>query len=138
MLNPKLHWIRNIEPYRLAVTPCPLRTIDLREQIDAWHQAGIDLVVSLLEPREAEDLGVLKESEVCDSFGIQFLSFPIRDHCVPDSDADFSELVEVVHSTLKEGKAVAIHCYAGIGRSGLVAACVLNELEVPFPTFFID
>lgn len=136
MLNPKLHWIQNIDPYRLAVTPCPLRTIDLRKQVKAWHQAGIELVVSLLEPHEVQELGVVNESTICDSLGIRFLSFPIRDRSVPDSPLELASLVREVHANLRDGKAVAIHCHGGIGRTGIVAACVLNELRVPVETMF--
>lgn len=136
MLNPKLHWIQNIDPYRLAVTPCPLLTIDLTKQVKAWHQAGIELVVSLLEPHEFQKLGVANESAICNSFGIRFLSLPICDHSVPDSPLELASLVREVHANLIDGKAAAIHCYAGIGRTGIVAACVLNELKVPVETMF--
>jgi protein-tyrosine phosphatase len=34
-------------------------------------------------------------------------------------------LAEAIVARLDEGKAVAMHCRAGIGRSSLIAACVL-------------
>jgi hypothetical protein len=34
-------------------------------------------------------------------------------------------LAEAIVTRLNEGKAVAVHCRAGIGRSSLIAACVL-------------
>ena len=38
--------------------------------------------------------------------------------------------------TLREDLSVAIHCRAGIGRTGIVAACVLHELGVPYEQIF--
>jgi protein tyrosine/serine phosphatase len=39
--------------------------------------------------------------------------------------AETEHLVRRVSTVIADGKAVAIHCRAGIGRSSLIAACVL-------------
>jgi protein-tyrosine phosphatase len=53
------------------------------------------------------------------------VSFPIPDRGVPKSIRETDHVVRCVSDALAVGKAVAIHCRAGIGRSALIAACVL-------------
>jgi protein-tyrosine phosphatase len=45
-------------------------------------------------------------------------------------------LLDQLHSEILQGKAVAIHCRAGIGRTGLVAGCLLHLLGVPGKDIF--
>ena len=56
---------------------------------------------------------------------MEFISFPVRDGGVPASTREAKAVAEAIVARLNEGKAVAVHCRAGIGRSTLVAACVL-------------
>jgi len=55
---------------------------------------------------------------------IPYIHFPIGDFGVPNNLNRFNSLVRVIVSSLKEGD-VLIHCAAGKGRSGLLAACIL-------------
>jgi protein-tyrosine phosphatase len=121
-MNPQLYWIANLRKGRLATTPRP----NGEAEIIAWKLAGIDVVISLLTPEEATALGLQTEAHYCADAGINFLSCPIPDRNVPDSIATIRSLVEEMDSYLSEGKNVAIHCHAGIGRSSLLAACLLG------------
>jgi len=88
--------------------------------------------VSALTRAEAEDMGLLEESQCCQNYGLKFLSFPIEDRSVPASVSEFDRLLNSVTECLREGKAVAVHCRAGIGRSSIIVASVLiqNGLSV--------
>ena len=86
------------------------------------------VVVSLLEPHEIHDLGLGAERDGCVSAGITFISFPILDRGVPESLAKTRELVGTCKERLEAGDGIIIHCRAGIGRSSLIAACVLVAL----------
>jgi len=97
----------------------------LDDEITGWHTEGIDTVVSLLELAEASELGLEGEGELCREHGIEFISFPIVDRGSPASWRDARALAQSLELQLREGKAVAIHCRAGIGRSSLIAAGVL-------------
>jgi protein-tyrosine phosphatase len=54
-----------------------------------------------------------------------FWQFPIIDRSVPTSRKATLEFVKKLAKLLAEGKSIAIHCRQGIGRSALMAACLL-------------
>jgi protein-tyrosine phosphatase len=61
---------------------------------------------------------------------MEFITFSIPDRGVPASLRDAAALAQSVATRLRNGKAVAVHCRAGIGRSSLIAACTLVCLGV--------
>ena len=121
-MNP--YWIKT-EGLRLAIIPRPRGQDWLPDDIGLLKRAGVDVVVSALTTAENEELGLIEESQCCQSKGIAFLSFPIEDRSVPISFPEFSELISSVTGCLREGKAVAVHCRAGIGRSSIIVASAL-------------
>jgi protein-tyrosine phosphatase len=136
MFVPELYWVTELEPHRLALMPAPPGGEWLAQEVAGWHAAGVSTVVSLLEPFEVQELELELESSACDALGIRFLSLPIPDHSIPASASELSALVARLVSQLRSGAAVAVHCRAGIGRTGLVAGCVLHQLGVPFEGIF--
>jgi len=56
------------------------------------------------------------------------IDYPIQDFSVPADKYEFSEFVRSVANRIQEGETVLIHCAGGIGRTGTVAICVLQEL----------
>jgi protein-tyrosine phosphatase len=136
MKQPDVYWIREIENLRLAIMPRPRKGEWLADEVAGWHRMGLRSVVSLLEIDESRDLGLADEESLCGATGLQFLSFPIPDRGVPSDHADFSELVDELAERLRSGDSVGIHCRAGIGRSGLLGACVLGAIDVPLKSAF--
>jgi hypothetical protein len=123
-----LYWIRGFTEGHLAIMPAP-KPEDLERAILHWKEEGVDIVVSLLERAEVPGL-VEAEGGLCDEVDLEFLWFPIRDGSVPPSMDAFNALITRLGDAVATGKSVAIHCRAGIGRSALVAAGVLNYLHV--------
>jgi protein-tyrosine phosphatase len=68
--------------------------------------------------------------------GREFLSLPIADRGTPASRRELATLLRQLHGRLVQGGTVAIHCRAGIGRTGLVAGCLLHLLQVPYHEIF--
>jgi protein-tyrosine phosphatase len=98
----------------------------LEDEIKGLSFLGVDIVVSLLQNSEVYDTGLEKEEFFCVRYGIEFISFPIKDRYIPDSLPHTVELVKYLHKTFSQDKkSIAIHCRAGIGRSSLIAACLL-------------
>jgi protein-tyrosine phosphatase len=130
MFECKPHWIPGIAPHRLALTPRPEGGAALAAEVQRWQRAGIGLVVSLLVDEEIEAFELQAEPVLCAAAGIDFMSFPIPDHGTPASHQALLPLLESVHEALSQGTAVAIHCHAGIGRTGVVSGCLLHRLGV--------
>ncbi len=120
-----LYWIEGPWTGRLAISPRPRGGDWLEEEIRAWRQAGVDVIVSLLTPEEVTKLDLGKEGDWCQAYGLHFFSFPIVDRGIPVSRRASVELVRKLDKLLTEGKSIAVHCRQGIGRSALLAACLL-------------
>jgi protein-tyrosine phosphatase len=110
---------------RLAIAARPRAGDWLIDAISGWKAEGVDLVVSLLEPDEVHELALQQEPELCRSHGMTFISFPIADRGVPESRRDVTQLARSLATELSEGRAIVIHCRAGIGRSSMIAACTM-------------
>jgi protein-tyrosine phosphatase len=93
--------------------------------VRSWRAAGIDAVVSLLTPGEITELDLSQEGELCRINGMEYNSFAIPDRGLPPSRSLTLELVRKLEDRLTDGKHILVHCRVGIGRAGLVAACLL-------------
>ncbi len=83
-----------------------------RREDGAWlREQGITVVISLTE-RAAD----LDEIEVC--------SIPVRDMTAPSLD-QMHAAVEYIAKAIQDGGAVAVHCAAGMGRTGTILAAYL-------------
>ncbi len=125
----QLYWINQFAEGNLAIMAAARLDESLEATILNWRDEGVDVVVSLLEPSEVPNL-IEAEKALCEEFGIEFFSFPVRDKTVPDRDGPFTAVARQLADRLTAGKSVAIHCRAGIGRSTTLAACVLILLGV--------
>jgi protein-tyrosine phosphatase len=56
---------------------------------------------------------------------MEYISLPIPDRQAPPSQSAVATTLEEINADLSAGKNVVIHCRQGIGRSGLVGACLL-------------
>jgi protein-tyrosine phosphatase len=86
---------------------------------------GVQVVLSLLTPDEERDLDLRDEASEARKSGLDFYSFPIADRQVPKPEAKLGEALDEMNNALSAGRNVLIHCRQGVGRSGLVAACLL-------------
>ena len=82
-------------------------------------------MLSLLTPEEEQDLDLLNERSEVATQGLEFVSLPIADRHAPDSDGPVTSALEKLDAALRSGQNAVIHCRQGVGRSGLVAACLL-------------
>lgn len=132
-MQTEIYWVRKLDknvydPVRLAVLPRPRGGDWLEGEVRALRAAGVDVLASLLTANETEVQELTEEANYCAAAGIEFVRFPIVDRGVPESTSDFLGLVRRLTWYVEGGKAVAIHCRQGIGRSAVVAACVLAVL----------
>jgi len=120
---PNSHWI---EPERLLAGEHPAGSDAdaTRKRLRLLVDAGIDCFIDLTDPAECPSyqptLASLKTSRE-----LAYLRKPIRDHGIPESDAQMREILDAVDGALAAGRSVYLHCRAGIGRTNLVAGCWL-------------
>ena len=124
-MSGRIYWIDETWLGKLAVAARPRGGDWLSDELTDWKHAGVDSVLSLLTSSEEGDLGLQEEGSGARLAGLDFFSFPIEDRQVPRSEAKLSETLDSVSEALSEGKNVLVHCRQGVGRSGLVAACLL-------------
>jgi protein-tyrosine phosphatase len=124
-MRARVHWVPIPGPGRLALMPCPRGGEFLAEEIAALRAEGVEVLVSLLEKEEAGELGLAEEERFCREHGLTFLNFPIPDHSVPPLDEKTGAFIEDLARRLHAGQSLAVHCMAGVGRSGLITVSVL-------------
>lgn len=129
MPEPRLYWIHQFAEGNLATMAAPRLDDQFENTILNWKDEGVDVVVSMLENSEIPNL-LNAERALCEEFGMEFFSVPVRDKTVPDSVELFADVARQLAERIAGGQAVAIHCRAGIGRSTTMAACVLILLGV--------
>ena len=97
----------------------------LEDEILSLKMSGVGVIASLLERAESAELDIVGEQALCEANGLLFLPFPIPDRGVPQSEREALDFARSLSDHLREGKSVVIHCRQGVGRSALIAACVM-------------
>jgi len=121
----KLHWVDGPWAGKLALAARPRGGDWLDDEMVAWERSRVNVVVSLLTKDEEVDLDLTREGSQAAAHGLTFISFPIPDRQVPDSESKLAKVLDQLNSELASGKNAVVHCRQGIGRTGLVAACLL-------------
>jgi len=120
-------WVDVDGRFKLAQIPKPFGGVDgLDRSMRALKAWGVDVLVSLLTDDEMERFCLQDQDERARFRGIELRRFPIEDHQVPVSIDDTVAFAQTLLAELEAGTSVVLHCFAGIGRSGLMAATVLH------------
>lgn len=133
-MRTELYWIEGPSSGRLAIMPRPRGGDWLEDEVRAWREAGVNVILSLLTPSEVTEFDLVKEETLCTANGIQFFALPIPDRGVPASPVVTLAMAADLANRLREGKNVAIHCRQGIGRAPLIAIAVLVHLGLDTET----
>jgi protein-tyrosine phosphatase len=123
----ELYWLDGHWKGKLALAARPRGGDWLEDDVANWKKAGVGAVLSLLTPEEQNELELQNEAREVQGQGLRFSSFPIPDLQVPRSEAKLAETLKNVIANLSAGKNVLIHCRQGIGRTGMIAACLLIQ-----------
>lgn len=110
---------------RLAIVSRPRGGDWIDDEVRAWKDEGLNVVASLLTEEEQGEFELLGEREASEKQGLQFFSLPINDLGVPSSREETLRLLSQLERLLAAGRNVGIHCRQSIGRSGMMAGCLL-------------
>lgn len=105
------------------------RERDLDADITAIRAWGANILVSLMEGEEMREYGVHDIPLRARKLGIQHLHLPIPDMHVPEQEFEMAwrHAGPALHQELQRGGKIVLHCYAGLGRTGTIAARMLVE-----------
>jgi protein-tyrosine phosphatase len=112
----------------LAIVLRPRGDEWLEDEMRRLKQSGIQMIVSMLEPWEAESLGLAHEGSFAQHGGLGFLSYPIPDRQTPADAGAFRGFAASLADRVRGGEHIGMHCRGSIGRSTLMAAAVLIHL----------
>jgi hypothetical protein len=124
----EIFWIEGKPEAGLAIVMRPAGDGGLKDELCDLKRGGIDTLVSMLEPREAAELGLQREGPLAEQAGMQFLSFPIPDRCTPERMGAFRQFAGDLARRLRDGERIGIHCRGSIGRCTVAAASALMHL----------
>ena len=108
-------------------TAKPGCTAALEADLTLLASNGATDLVTLIGEDERGKLGVGALPRLAGENGLSWREFPITDRATPTAKhrADFDRLLDELLTGFDAGHRVAIHCQAGLGRTGLLAAGLL-------------
>ena len=115
---------------RIALVPRPRGGEWLEDKVAAWSNAGLDVIVSMLEAEEVSSFDLESEAEFCATNGIEFVACPVADRSVPEINESFLTLVGKLKKLLLKGKNIGIHCRQSVGRAPLMAAALMISFGI--------
>lgn len=113
----KCYWVI---PGKLLAGEYP-RTLDeasSREKLGRLAGAGVAAFIDLTEAGELKPYAYLLD-------GPSHQRFPIRDVSIPASPELTKNALDAIDGHLAEGRTVYVHCWGGVGRTGVIIGCWL-------------
>lgn len=90
-----------------------------REKISALLRSGITIFIDLTEENE----GLLPYAGLIGTASHK--RFAIRDLSVPASAGVTAAILDAIDHHVRQGEMVYVHCWGGVGRTGLIVGCWL-------------
>ncbi|CAL8367648.1 unnamed protein product [Lota lota] len=120
-----------VTDHLLATSRPSTEIIEKYNIIDQFKRNGINTVINLQKPGEhascgnplEPDSGFSYRPEVFMENDIYFYNFGWEDYGVA-SNTNILDMMKVMVFAMQEGK-IAVHCHAGLGRTGVLLACFL-------------
>src|SRR5260370_35545342 len=105
--------------------PGALDSEEARRRLRRFLQAGVRHFIDLTEIGELRPYAELLTEEA--GSRTSYERIPIRDVSVPDEPKTMAEIIAAIDRAIAEGGITYVHCWGGVGRTGLAVACWLQE-----------
>src|SRR5260221_5217925 len=122
--DPNTYWV---VPGKLLAGEYPgaLDSEEARRRLRRFLAAGVRHFIDLTEVGELEPYDELLTEEAGST--ISYQRIPIRDVSVPEEPKTMAEIIAAIDRAMAEAGITYVHCWGGIGRTGLAVACWLQE-----------
>jgi len=104
--------------------------VKAREKVKRFLEFGVRHFIDLTESGEYGLLpyeAILSEESRTAGISATYRRFPMRDVSVPRDADHLGEVLLTIYRRIREGEAVFVYCWGGVGRTGLVVGCWLQE-----------
>jgi protein-tyrosine phosphatase len=113
---------------RLYVSPMPYGPYDPGNALlKTYRQYRIEFAVMLVTDAELEKKAKRDLLAIYAKNNIRPIRFPIADYTSPELHT-FSKIVDQVSGYLHAGANIAVHCNAGVGRTGVMTCCIVRDI----------
>lgn len=118
---------------KLYVSPMPFGPYDPGNALlKIYQQNKITFAIMLVTDAELEKKAKRDLLAIYKQNHIQPIRFPIADYTSPELHA-FSKTVDQVSGYLRAGAHMAVHCNAGVGRTGVMTCCIVRDITGKTP-----
>jgi protein-tyrosine phosphatase len=122
--HPNTYWV---VPGKLLAGEYPgaIDSEEARRRLRSFLQVGVRHFIDLTEVGELEPYAELLTEEA--GSGTTYQRIPIRDESVPEEPKTMAEIIAAIHRGMAGSGVTYVHCWGGVGRTGLAVACWLQE-----------
>jgi protein-tyrosine phosphatase len=114
---------------RIYCSPMPFGPYDPGNALlKIYKKKKIQFVVMLVTDAELEKKAKKNVIKIYQDHHIEPIRFPIADYTSPELYT-FSKVVDQVSGYLRAGANVAVHCNAGVGRTGVMTSCIVRDIQ---------
>ena len=116
-------------PGQIYRSPMPYSKFDNAQDLfSLYKKSGITTVVVLISDEESLEKSGRDLNRIYRDNGYRIIHMPIPDFSIPNIE-QFRQAVQMTIERLQAKERVAVHCHAGIGRSGLFLSCLAKQVK---------